>query len=341
MRRPTPEHRRSAPAFHLDGEIGESAARMSRLRQAFGRLRDARSLHQLKRKAVVEACRGCGFDRAVLFSIRGSDLVAESAHFEGDPESAEEFLQVAQSERPHLEPSLLEAEIVRRRKPILVEDARNDTRALELFAQGILSTSYVAAPVMPEGHVVGILHADCHFSERRLGQFDRDILWAFAEAVGYILERAVLRERLHLQRDNVSNLVSATGGMLSELAAAQIDLVPPDPQSTPMSRNGTHAGWTANSKVEADLTRREREVLLLMGAGATNAGIASRLVISESTVKSHVKQILRKLGAGNRGEAVSRYLLAQRSRHGSPGGGDAGTRRSEEIFQVRSEGIVR
>ncbi len=50
-----------------------------------------------------------------------------------------------------------------------------------------------------------------------------------------------------------------------------------------------------------------------MADGHTNAGIATRLVISEGTVKSHVGHVLRKMRAANRAEAVSRYLrLAQR-----------------------------
>ena len=56
------------------------------------------------------------------------------------------------------------------------------------------------------------------------------------------------------------------------------------------------------------LTGREREVIQLVSTGATNQEIAGALVISESTVKSHVKHILRKLGAANRAEAVSRHL---------------------------------
>ena len=53
---------------------------------------------------------------------------------------------------------------------------------------------------------------------------------------------------------------------------------------------------------------REIEVIELVSSGATNGQIASALVISESTVKSHVKHILRKLGASNRAEAVSLHL---------------------------------
>jgi DNA-binding CsgD family transcriptional regulator len=58
------------------------------------------------------------------------------------------------------------------------------------------------------------------------------------------------------------------------------------------------------------LTRREIEVLGHMAEGHSNARIARQLFISEATVKAHVKHILRKLGASNRAEAVSRYLRA-------------------------------
>ena len=56
------------------------------------------------------------------------------------------------------------------------------------------------------------------------------------------------------------------------------------------------------------LTARELEVLALMATGATNDRIAQRLVIATGTVKSHVKQILRKLQVENRAEAISQYL---------------------------------
>jgi NarL family two-component system response regulator LiaR len=54
-----------------------------------------------------------------------------------------------------------------------------------------------------------------------------------------------------------------------------------------------------------DLTEREREVLALLVDGLTNPEIANRLYISESTVKTHVSNILSKLGVATRTEAVS------------------------------------
>jgi NarL family two-component system response regulator LiaR len=60
-----------------------------------------------------------------------------------------------------------------------------------------------------------------------------------------------------------------------------------------------------------DLTERERAVLALMVEGLNNTQIAAKLTVSPSTVKSHVSNILTKLGAASRTEAVT---LALRTR---------------------------
>lgn len=56
------------------------------------------------------------------------------------------------------------------------------------------------------------------------------------------------------------------------------------------------------------LTKKEMIVLTLMGEGLTNKEIAKRLVVSPNTVKYHVRNIIQKLNASNRTEAVS-YAL--------------------------------
>jgi NarL family two-component system response regulator LiaR len=57
-----------------------------------------------------------------------------------------------------------------------------------------------------------------------------------------------------------------------------------------------------------DLTERERAVLALMVEGLNNTQIAGRLTVSPSTVKSHVSNILSKLGVSSRTEAVTLAL---------------------------------
>ena len=68
-----------------------------------------------------------------------------------------------------------------------------------------------------------------------------------------------------------------------------------------MDRAAAESGVRAQAHAAfADLTPREREVVLGVAQGETNAEIAARLFMSVATVKSHITHILTKLGATNR-----------------------------------------
>ncbi len=79
-----------------------------------------------------------------------------------------------------------------------------------------------------------------------------------------------------------------------EATAAGLAVVHPD-----------HAGSLTARASDDPLTPREREVLHLLAAGLGNKEIAGRLAISDHTAKFHVSQILAKLNAVSRAEAVS------------------------------------
>jgi DNA-binding NarL/FixJ family response regulator len=64
------------------------------------------------------------------------------------------------------------------------------------------------------------------------------------------------------------------------------------------------AAEPTNTRALEELTGREREVLELVAHGRSNAEIAEQLVLSEGTVKTHVKRIFMKLGLRDRTQAV-------------------------------------
>src|SRR4051795_382169 len=274
------------------GHVGvEGPNRLAHLREALGRLRSVVDVRELGERAVRELCETLGFARAILFAVEHEELIAQAVWFTGDADWANEFLKLARRDgvRPRLDHMLLESEVVRRRRPLLVLDPENDPRTYKPLIRASQTQSYVAAPVMPGGHVIAMLHVDRYMTGGTVTEEDANLLWTFAEGFGYAYERMRVVSRL---RRHAAELAQSGGMPL---------MAPPVVRAAPSGKSGTDAADTP-------LTAREREVIHLVSAGATNQEIADALVISESTVKSHVKHILRKLGAANRAEAVSRHL---------------------------------
>ncbi len=209
---------------------------------------------------------------------------------------------------------LVEAEVVRRRLPALVLDAAHEPRVHAPLLERTGTKEYVVAPVVANGALVGLLHADRASTARPLTELDRDLIRMFADGVGLVLESRHLAERERRQRRAVVEAcqlardfleefdLSASGSPLASSEALRETASPMRPD-----RENSLAHRREGSRLSR-LTVREREVLALLASGATNSQLADQLTVAESTVKSHVKHILHKLGAGNRAAAIACYL---------------------------------
>jgi LuxR family transcriptional regulator, regulator of acetate metabolism len=294
----------------LERELIEDGARrrtfaLLQVQEGLSKLRFVDDVATIVDRAPRELVESCGFDRAVLFRVHEGRMVMESAFFGEDREGAEKMVAFAQSVAPPLDHMLLETQMIRRRAPAIVRDARNDPRVNRPIIDFSLTHSYVAAPVMPTGKVIGFLHADRLYSGRTVDEIDRDTVWAFAEGFGYAFERTVLLERMRRQHAEVRQALNSADEAVRALQDADLDLRKIEPvERSPAAQSLAEV----QTRVLTILTRREVEVLRLMAAGRTNQQIADELVISAGTVKSHVKRVLRKLHATNRAEAASAYV---------------------------------
>jgi DNA-binding CsgD family transcriptional regulator len=290
--------------------IGLRFQALARIHAGLARLRGLESVGDLLREAPRELCSCCDFDRALVSRVRGSTWVPEARWLAPGQDEAvttaiEEYFD--STEIP-LTPNLLETELARRGAPALITDPLNDPRAYKPLIRVTQTRAYVAAPVMPTGRVIGFLHADCFGSGRELTMQDRDNIWTFAEGFGLIFERIVLLERIEEQRARVGDAFRVAGDYIDGLCEAEVKLAREQSQASALASNAAGLFLPRESRIDALLTSREREVLRIMVSGARNNQIAEQLVISEGTVKSHVKNICRKLHAENRAEAVSKYL---------------------------------
>jgi DNA-binding CsgD family transcriptional regulator len=290
----------------------------SRLHDALMALRPIESPEQLLERVTKEAAHACGFDRVVLLRVDGSTLVPENVYIVGDPEWAAELLEASRAAPMPLQMGINETEALRRRRGLIVRDALSEPGVPEM-AHVYRTTSYVAAPIVPEGRVIGFLHADRCFEDAPVDEFDRDALFAFAEGFGFAYERATLLHRLRAQGAEVRRLLSEAESVVRSHAEAELELVRMADAGLASARStaGLIAAPTSLNEV---LTRRECEVLRLLSAGYSNSTIAEQLVVSEATVKSHVQRILRRLNVRNRIEAASVYhrLTGEQSPSAAP-----------------------
>jgi DNA-binding CsgD family transcriptional regulator len=298
-----PELRSLARRVAEDGALARLRA-LERVHAAIAHLADAGPVSEIIDRAPGEAAAALDLDRVLLSRLEDGWLVAEALHL-ADERAAEQALAQLRAAPVRVGYPLVEGELLRRRRAAIVTAAEAEPATRQAHWAVMRWNDYVAAPVIMDGRVVGFLHGDRASERAPLRSVDCDGLARFAEGFSEVYERAVLRRRLRVERQELRRIASWADARTAELSDGAIDLAR---DRQPAEGEEADRPPAARSALRDLLTPREIDVLEHLVKGETNAEIARTLVVSEGTVKFHVKNILRKMNASNRAEATSRYL---------------------------------
>jgi DNA-binding CsgD family transcriptional regulator len=296
----------------LNERVVRSVSSITEIRRGITNL-NGKSTADLVAAVPRSLCCDLDFERAMISSIHGSMWIPRQLHFaqRGDPDDLE-FERYVNSVQIPLVNAPLETEIVRNRAGSMVKDPEDDKRTFKQLVEVSRSSGYVAAPIISRGQAIGIIHADRPAGKGAVVPEDLETVSAFSECLSLLFESAILAERL---RDSAISFQQEFSEITAALNDLSLDSYDPfrDASGLPSASVNTVAVSPHGSPQAAFLTAREREVLQHMGTGSTNAQIARALVISEETVKSHLKQISKKLGTSTRSAAVAKFAQLTRS----------------------------
>jgi DNA-binding CsgD family transcriptional regulator len=287
----------------LDHDLARRVKSMSEIRSALGYLRGVPPRKMIHAAPEVLS-RELAFARTMISSVRGSLWLPQHLHIEeekADPHgrSLSEYVvgrQIQLAEAP------LETELVRKRCGAFAPSPIDDKRTFKEIVEVSGCFGYIAAPITVQGRAIGILHADRPEPHGIVTLEHLEQLEAFAECLSVAFETAALEEKAAQQRVEVDNLCGNVDELLSRSGRSVLWSLPcaaPGPRHDAFYRHDQ-----PDLRV---LTFREQEIMSHVATGATNGQIARCLVISEGTVKSHLKHIAKKLNTSSRAAAVATY----------------------------------
>jgi DNA-binding CsgD family transcriptional regulator len=272
-----------------------------RVRDALRRLADAGPPAHVLDRAAGELGGCSSFDGVLVSRLRGRELTPVALWLAGGvaPEAA-----LGRLAAEGLEPGSSEIAAVRGRRAVLADPAAGGPPPAPALRGALGWRGCALAAVALRGEVVALVHAGVVNGGRALAELDRELLGLFAAGLDGVLDRAALEQTLRRHR----GALAAAGRFVERRLGADAE---PTAVATPADVEPPQAAEPADAAERHDpLTSRELEVLSLLAQGRTNRGVADLLEISEGTVKYHVKNILRKLHARSRADAVARHLRA-------------------------------
>ncbi|MBC2637627.1 MULTISPECIES: LuxR C-terminal-related transcriptional regulator [unclassified Rhodococcus (in: high G+C Gram-positive bacteria)] len=259
---------------------------------ALGRLSQCSNAAELMAMVPSQVAR-LGFDRVLFSTVSSGRWYPKSAYSRCGSEWASSHLDGEKG------PGFLLPSAAAHCHPAHVNEATMLAHRERAFGfslwQRSKSRNFWMIPVLHQHRVVGIIHVDCHLQERIPSKSEIDALRRFCHQLSVIIAHSAATNAPVIDRD-----LHSTAGLASVSVFGQLTT------TTVPQREDTE------SDAEGSLSAREVEVIALMAEGLTNAQIGRRLTITEGTVKSHVKRILRKTSSSNRAEAVAIWMKPQR-----------------------------
>ena len=287
----------------LDHDLSRRVKCLTEIRNALGDLRGL-SPREMICAAPVVLSREFGFARTMISTVRGSMWLPQRLYIENEKADtySRAFLEYVHGAHIQLADAPLETELIRKRCGAFVPSPSEDKRTFKEIVNVSGCRGYIAAPITVGGRAIGMLHADSPEPDGLVTMDHLDQLEAFAECLAVAFESAVLEEKAAQQHVEVENLCANVDELLRW-----------SPRPALWSLSGAAPGQRHDAHYHRDqpavpsLTAREREIMSYVATGATNGQIARCLVISEGTVKSHLKHIARKLKTSSRAAAVAVY----------------------------------
>jgi DNA-binding NarL/FixJ family response regulator len=287
----------------LDHDLCRRVKCLAEIRNALGDLRGL-SPREMISAAPVVLSREFGFARTMISTVRGSVWLPQHLYIEDEKADAysRPFLEYVHGAHIQLADAPLETELIRKRCGAFVPSPSDDKRTFKEIVNVSGCRGYIAAPITVGGRAIGMLHADSPEPDGVVTMDHLDQLEAFAECLALAFESAVLEEKAAQQHVEVENLCANVDELLRRSARPAMWSLS---GAAPGQRHDAH--YHRDQPAVPSLTTREREIMSYVATGATNGQIARCLVISEGTVKSHLKHIARKLKTSSRAAAVAVY----------------------------------
>ncbi|MBY4576100.1 hypothetical protein ACN94_21410 [Gordonia paraffinivorans] len=252
----------------------------------------------------------CGFQKVLFSVVQGTHWIPVSMWAKDPTEITAIRLNDYLKDNPviRLVGSLPEAEMARHRRPVLIENALDDPRTFKPPVVVSNATDYAGAPRFVDGRIAAFLHIDRAIQSRPPNE--TDMLWlnrySTSVAAMYRIQRSTKKER-HL-RSEMARISALLDDSADPGAPAILGL------GEPPWRNLAEFGGSVELRPRAmpSLSAREYEVLEQLSSGLTNQAIAAQLCVSIHTVRTHVRQILKKMNVSHRAAAVAAFNAMRR-----------------------------